>query len=103
VGAQYLPYAPYSPYGVPVAAYSPYGYAFGGNRGEPSSTESKQNEQRPSGFIPNPLDPSNFNRQSPPMMPQGQNQAQSGPPAFPQPIIPIIQQEQQDSTSTPEK
>lgn len=57
-------------------------------------------EKQQMGFIPNPLDPANANRQFPPMMP-GQNAQQSGPPAFPSPVIPQQSAENMQSSTVP--
>jgi hypothetical protein len=52
------------------------------------------------GFIPNPLDPANANRQMPPMM-HGQGMQQQGPPAFPSPVIPQQNAENMQSSTAP--
>lgn len=86
--AQYL----LDPYAAPAIYAAPYygGYIYGSNRpgGDgPKQSSDVEEKRQQMGFIPNPLDPSNANRQFPPPMTSGHNMPQSGPPAFPSPIL----------------
>jgi hypothetical protein len=69
---------------VYTAASPYYGYIYGSNnRG---ADQQENNEERPMGFIPNPLDPANAN-------------SRQFPPRFPTPILPP-QMESIQSTTT---
>lgn len=81
---------------APVGYASPYyGYIYGSsNRAADQPMTQENGEQKPMGFIPNPLDPAG-NRQFPPPPPQ-----MNGPPQFPTPIVPQMQADAQATTTT---